>query len=171
MQYPDTRSATIYAALTLSICAMIAMSSCTGCSALWQPGHTVAPSPIEVADGSMVIFTKSDWVIKASEVDIVGGMACFMTVNGTEFTPTGPWEIISSDDKAKVSNVPPGGGGSNGTIYATGLLLPNPPDDHTYGHGKKFDALFSPAKFTGAGMPTHPCAHCKIVITYRSSCP
>jgi hypothetical protein len=146
---------------------------------------TVSPSPITVADGSMVVRTNSQVKLDSSAttnvVTISGGFACSIDANGKHYNVDGmDWSITSYDTKAKVSTTSPGGAASAGAIiYATGPdAQPLQSDPFNEGPGYEFgveQVKFSPATGSGGGLdPSLDCGSatklCKIVINYKSSC-
>jgi len=183
-QYLKTRGARPCARLIASVCAPVVLFGWIGCSSTKHLPLPVPPrpSPITVADGSMVVRTKSPGVSLDSQgspnvLTISGGHACSITFGnpGTTKTVTGQdWTISSSDKKASVSTRNSGGA----TIFVTGpdaQVLNS--DVSNEGPGYEFgveQVTFSPATASGAGLPPSlDCKSklCKITIDYQTSCP
>jgi len=188
IQYLKTNGARQYAGLFLSVCVTIVLSGWSGCTrSAKDTKHRPTmphPSPITVADGSMVVRTPYANMkpVGTGEVDISGGQACSISVNGGAATSViaKDWTITSSDNLAQVSTTSPGGTASHGaTIYATG---PNPQnlnsDPFNEGMGWEFGierVQFSPAALTFPGVASSmplDCGKriCKITIEYKPRC-
>jgi hypothetical protein len=169
-QYPNACGAWPYAGLSLSVCALIILSGWSGCSRRDKEAkHKPAahPSPITVADGSMLVETYWPYITspaKPNEVAISGGHACSLTANTTLFHAEGQdWIITSSDNQATVSTNHTGGA----AIVATGPNVQDHPNTGK-GPGKEFTAQFSPATVTIAGQSFKCASRCTVVIDYKA---
>jgi hypothetical protein len=185
IRYPKPRNARPYAGLIVTVCATIFLSGWTGCPDNKIPPPAPPPprsSPITVVDGSMVIRTAATKVPKPNELDISGGYACSISLNGATVASVKDknWTITSFDSLARVSTISPSGTPSGGAIvFATG---PDPQilnsDIFNEGAGYEFgleQVVFSPAKLTivGVANPTSlDCGQkiCKVKIDYQPSC-
>jgi hypothetical protein len=184
-QRPNTISGA-HVGLALPICVIIALSACGGPGTVSQtpaahprgqtshPTQPSHPSPITVADGSMVV-RNADSAPGPNNFTISGGQACSITFGTNAPYPVGEltsWTITSYDQKATVS-----ASTSSGvtTIVASGPNMQSLRyDPYNEGNGVEFgveQVRFSPPTFSVSGVPT--CSYpCKVKIDYCiSTCP
>lgn len=154
-----------YAVLILSVSALIALSGCKR-----EPKVAPAkPSPIYVADGSMIVRTNSNSTFALNTLTITGGTACSLTdPNGNQqITLSAPWTITSNDGHGTISTM-------DGKTIAATITADKLPDDGTNGPGAEFGKkalVFSPAKLNNNGASyTINCKPKACTISYAASC-
>jgi hypothetical protein len=161
--------------LVLPVAALIAL---TGCPSPKYTGKdlTAHPSPIMVADGSMIVRTNStnpSPVFAGTTLTIKGGLACAIIVNGvSKSVKNQNWAITSKDLDGTISTSDQGVTVvATSTVASAASLL----TDLIDGPGAEFQVTFAPATFSigGVNQPTLKCAAkcCRIKIDYESSCP
>jgi hypothetical protein len=175
-QYPNTGGGPPYARLILPVCALIVLPGCPQSGYTPFSGH---PSPITVADGSMLVrtntlpmptFDGSTLTISGS-----GGQACAIIANGTLKSVKGlNWTITSSDNNGTVSTTD---GGKTIIAKSTVAGAASLSDDKIDGPGASFAVQFSPARLLLNGVTSSldcgkkDCYRCRIKIDYEPSCP